>query len=411
MAREPAARSREIAAELRNQSEACAFVNPRLSDRLTEMAGAVERIHESIDRFAAIEGIADLLALHKKFTFCWMAKFNRLLGAFWMDALRGSDSTRRDTLRRALKVLQDVYVAVYLIKKGVSGDFEQWMTKIEENPLLCDNNFHEFLDERAHFAALNDDPSAEAVAQMATYIRHTCKSASAIKHLRESPPSEEYVSLRLPSLPDQAELWFIVNKKVSMAMMEIAQEVSRGAETLETGIKNTLRVVPSAGNESQQAADTFYTAAFLEHLLRVAKDDVRRQTIEHYRSLAETGHWSSAEARATYVLRYSKALLDHWRSLADPLSGLQDGTTLISDALPSIDVSMSPRLTRDLFFSRARLLENIGMWLSGAYQSAADDYARGLAVPKVAHELEARGSALTDYANTLTRIPSSPGCK
>lgn len=45
MGREPAARSPEIATELRRQSEACALVNPQLSDRLTEMAGAVERIH------------------------------------------------------------------------------------------------------------------------------------------------------------------------------------------------------------------------------------------------------------------------------------------------------------------------------------------------------------------------------
>lgn len=77
--------------------------------------------------------MADLLALHKKFPFCWMVRFNRLLGTFWMDALQGTDSTRRDTLRRALRFLRDVYVAVYLMKKGASGDFEQWITQIDEN--------------------------------------------------------------------------------------------------------------------------------------------------------------------------------------------------------------------------------------------------------------------------------------
>lgn len=271
MGREPAARSPEIATELRKQSEACALVNPQLSDRLTEMAGAVERIHECVNRFSAIEGMADLLALHKKFPFCWMAKFNRLLGAFWMDALRENDSTRRNSLRHALRFLRDVCVSVYLMQKGMSGDFEQWITRIEENPLLCDNNFHEFLDERAHFAALNGDPSAEAVAQTATYIRYICKLVSATKHLRQSSLSEEHVSFRLPSLPDQAELWFIVDE----AMLDIAEQVSNGSQTLEAGIHNALRTAPSAQNESQEAADTFYTAAFLEHLLRVAKHDCR----------------------------------------------------------------------------------------------------------------------------------------
>jgi len=332
MAREPAARSGDIALELRKECDACALVNPELANRLTSIADVVEQIHKSINRFAAIEGMADFLALHKDFPFCWSARFNRLLGAFWMDALQGSDTKRKDALRRALRFLRDVYVAVYLLSKVSPGSVESWITQIKENPLLCDTNFHEFLDERAHFAALNGHTFAEAFAQMASYIRHCCTTVSAITQLRQMTPSEEYVSVRLPLPPDLAELWFIVNEEFSTAMTEIAEEVNRGTQTLAAGIQAALRVGPKVEDESK-STDTFYAAAFLEHLLRVANDDISRQAIDCYRSLADTGQWSSAESRATYILRYSKALLNYWRLLGDPLTRLEHATGLIGDAL------------------------------------------------------------------------------
>ncbi len=407
MAREPAARCRDIALELQKQSESCASFNQDLAERLAEMAGAVRRIHESIDRFAGIEGMADLLAFRKEFQLSWSGKFNRLLGAFWTDALRANDAARQVALRRAFIVLRDVYVAVYLIRTGVSQDLEQWNTQIEEHPLLCDPKFHDFLDERFQFGARNGDASAETFAQMSGYIRQICKAVGVISRLREALPSEETIPVRMPLSPEMAELWFLVSKKFSMTAAEIAQEIGNGDRTLEAGIESALRAAPDFENVSKEASDTFYTSAFLEHLLRVANGDFARQAIGYYRKLADEGNWDTAEERATYVLHYAKALLNHWRDLADPLGGLEDGTSLITNALPLLDPNVSPRLMRDLFFSRARLLENVGIWQPPAYESAAEDYARGLAVPRVRHELEARGAALTDYANTLTKIPNS----
>jgi len=406
MVREPDARSADLALELRNESAACALLNPELASRLTQMANLVQQVHTSINRFAAINGIGDLLALHKDFPFCWSARFNRLLGAFWGDALRGADTERKNALRRALRFLRDVYVTVHSIRELSSGDIESWTMRVNANPLLCDGNFHKFLDERAHFAASIGDISAEPFAQIASYMRMWCKTVSAITKLERISPTEEEVPLRLPLPPDRAELWFIVTVEFSKEMLNIAEEVNRGTQTLEAAIETAVRVGPKEEADSDWT-DTFYTAAFLEHLLRVASHDTAGRAIIRYRSLVNTGRWHSQESRATFVLRYSKALLEHWRVLEDPLSRLEDATGLIGNAITLIDVSVSPRLMRDLFFARARLFENIGIWQPSAYELAAEDYSRGLGVSNVAHELEARGLALTDYANTLTRIPDA----
>jgi len=405
MAGESAARDPVIATELRNQSKDCAGVNQDLAERLMEMAKGVERLHEAVDQFAAVQTMADLLALHKRFPPAWLGKFNRLLGAFWGDSRKDNDTARQDSLRHAFRLLRDVYVAVYLIKTGVSQELDEWGAQIEQHPLLCDSNFHEFLDERFNFAAKVHEKSADGFAQMSSYIRQVCKSVTVLRSIRETPPTDDEVHVRMPLRPDWAELWFLVTQEFSMAATDIAREVNHGEQTLEAGIKNSLRVAPDFSNGSKEAGETFFTAAFLEHLLLIANEDITRQAISYYRRLADTGDWDSPEARATFILRYAKAFLNHWRDLADPVTALEDGAALISDGLPLIDENLSPRLMRDLFFWRARILENVGNWQPSAYQSAADDYARGLAVQKVKHELEARGSALTDLANTLKRIP------
>ncbi len=145
----------------------------------------------------------------------------------------------------------------------------------------------------------------------------------------------------------------------------------------------------------------------MEHLFRLSGPDVIRQALDSYRNLLNTKHWDRDEKRGTFALRYAKAVLSYWRYLTDPLPRLIETADVIEGALPSIDAELSPRLTRDLWFARARLLENVGIWKPGVYHAAAEAYQRGLSVPKIKHELEARGRALTDYANTLSRIKTT----
>ncbi|HLV89421.1 MAG TPA: CHAT domain-containing protein [Candidatus Sulfotelmatobacter sp.] len=404
MAREAGARNIDLIAELQKEATACAPLNPELASRLTQIANTVQQVHTSINRFAGISGINDLLSIHSDFPFCWTARFNRLLGAFWSDALRGSDNKRKEALRRALRFLRDLYVTVHSIKELSRGDAESWTTQIEHNPLLCEEGFHKFLDQRGHFAASIGDRSAELFSEIASYMRMCCKTVSAIKRLQERTSTDEDVLLRLPLSPDRAELWFIVTVEFSKEMVKIAEEVNRGTQTLEAALEAAVRAGPKDEGDSDWT-DTFYAAAFLEHLLRVASPEIAARAIVRYRKLMDTGHWNSQESRATFVLRYSKALLEHWRVLEEPLWHLEDATDLIGNALTVIKEEVSPRLMRDLLFARARHLENIGNWQPSAYELAVEDYSRGLAVSKVAHELEARGAALTDYANTLTKIP------
>jgi hypothetical protein len=78
-----------------------------------------------------------------------------------------------------------------------------------------------------------------------------------------------------------------------------------------------------------------------------------------YARLSEIGHWATAENRGIFVLHYTKAALNYWRYVETPLALLKKSVEVIQETLGTVDES-TPRLLRDLWVTRARLLENVG---------------------------------------------------
>ena len=413
MARESAARAADISPELLREADDCRQVNPNLAERLEAIGEEVARVNTSVDRFAAITGMADLLELNKSYEFSWLGKFNRILGGYWADALRSGDQQRIQGLRNGMKVLQSVYIAIHEAQKPEGKGRETWTRTLQSNPLLCDPHLHEFLDRRAHFAAKHNHPSAEGFAQLADYLRLCCKTVQAITKLEEhragTDGGDGFVEFRLPLKPEQAELWFAISKNFIATASDLAKKVNEGTVPIQNAITTIIQFPEGKkfarqDKEDKKSRATFFSSAFLEHLLLVASPGTRLDALNLYRDLVATGHWSSQESRATFVLRYAKAVLVHWRYFPDPSIRLHEAIDLIDETLPFVDVTKSPRLTRDLWFVHARILENIGIWEPEVYEAAAVSYQRGLDVPNIAFELEARGMALTDYANTLSRL-------
>ena len=416
--REAAGRAEDIAAELRREADAVAIANPSLSKRLSQIADEVDEVHDSVDRFAAIQNLTDLVALYRKYPVCHTATFNRLLGAFWLDALRDEKTARVKDLRHAMKLLSNIYVAVSLIQGANEMEPEVWAETIQDSEILRDPSFHEFLDQRARFAAKQKHASAQGFAQMASYIRFCCKTAPVLTGLKQAAASETEsdaeVVLRIPVSADQAELWFLVSEEFGVVASDLAGKVNSGALPLEGAAQQASNFRATDGapeiwdnGDDAKAKQTFFISAFLEHLLRLSNPDIIRQAIDYYRGMLNTAHWDRDEKRGTFTLRCAKALLNYWRYLSDPLPRLTEMAEEIEGVLPLIDAERSPRLTRDLWIVRARLLENVGIWQPEAYHLAAQAYECGLSVPNIKHELEARGMALTDYANTLSRIKST----
>lgn len=415
MGRESAARETDIAPELLREADACRQLNPDLASRLEQMGGAVTQVHMCVDQFAAVTSIAELVNVYKSYEFTWTGKFNRILGGFWSDALKSGDQSRIQGLRRGMKLLQNVYVAAHKTRDPKGKGEDSWTKKLQSSPLLCDPSFHEFLDRRALFAGKHNHPSAESFAEMAKYLRFCCKMAMAITKMEEQMAAggdgDGYVEIRLPLEPEQADLWFVISEEYSKAASALAKQVNEKSLALQDAVAAIVLFELPEGEyfvrkeqENSPTTATIFTSALLEHLLLIGSAESRVNALQHYRDLLTTGHWSSEEARATFVLRYAKAILNHWRYVPDPQNRLQEVADLLAETLLLVDPAKSPRLTRDLWIVRARLLENIGIWEPDAFEDAADSYQRGLDVPNIAFELEARGMALTDYANTLSRL-------
>lgn len=412
--REPAARENGIAEELRRQATELGRYQSSGVERLVEMAEAIEGFRKAVDDFARVETVGDLLEAYKARPLCHGSNFNRLVGAFWLDALRDGDLTRVTNLRRAMKVLSNVYAAIQEIATSGRLKPEDWARRIVASHILGDAKFHEFIHSRAHFLAKQNNPHAEDFAKLATFIRTFSRVAPAIVQIKDrgKAPVKDPIKVHIPVSPDRAELWFLISEDFVKLAERLAAEVAAGSRTIQSCVEEAAQYAarnPSPrqldAGDDEKTIEVFLGSAFLEHLLRLSKPSVIVGGLEAYARLSETRHWPTAEKRAIFVLHYTKAVLNYWRYVMTPLTLLKEAAELIQKTIATVDES-TPRLLRDLWVTRARLLENVGFWEPEAYGESLDAYERALAVTKVKHEAEARGRALTDYANVMSRLRS-----
>jgi len=412
---EPAAREDGIAEELRKEAAELALYQSSSVERLIEMAEAIEGWHEDVERFARVGSVGDLLEAYRARPLCHGSNFNRLVGAFWLDALRNGEAARLVDLRRAAKVLSRVYTAIQEIAKSGRLSKEDWARTIVASDILGDPKFHEFLDSRAHFLAKQKDSNAETFAKLAAYIRTCSRVAPSIVKIKDRDngvPIERPIKVHIPVSPDQAELWFLVSREFGRLAETLSNDVASGARTIQSSMDEAAQHLarnPSPhqldAGDNEKTIEVFLASAFLEHLMRLSKPPVIVGALEAYAGLSESVHWPTAEKRAIFVLHYTKAVLNYWRYVKTPLTILKDSAELIRETLGTVDES-TPRLFRDLWVTRARLLENVGFWEPEAYSDSLGAYERALEVAKVKHEAESRGLILTDHANTMSRLRS-----
>jgi hypothetical protein len=206
--REPAARESGVSEEVRREAEDVYRFNSSAAEHLVLIAKEIERIRDNIDRFAAIETVSDLLDLYRSRPICHSSNFNRLLGVFWLDALRIGEPATIANMRRGMKLLSNIYVAVNLIKHAKEMDPKEWARTIQADAILDDLSFHQFLNERAHFLAKQGNPLAEGFAQMATYIRTCSRLAPGITRIDERNSGGKVdgpIRVHIPVSADQAE--------------------------------------------------------------------------------------------------------------------------------------------------------------------------------------------------------------
>ena len=412
---EPAARENGIAEELRREAAELAFYQSSSVERLIEMAEAIEGWHEDVERFARVGSVGDLLEAYRTRPLCHGSNFNRLVGAFWLDALRNGEAARLVGLRRAAKVLSKVYTAIQEIAKSGRLSKEEWARTIVASDILGDPKFHEFLDSRAHFLAKQKNSNAETFAKLAAYIRTCSRVAPSIVKIKDRDngvPIEGPIKVHIPVSPDQAELWFLVSREFGRLAETLSNEVASGAHSIQSSMDEAAQYMarnPSPrqldAGDNEETIEIFLASAFLEHLLRLSTPPVIVGALESYARLSESVHWPTAEKRAIFVLHYTKAVLNYWRYVKTPLAILKDSAELLRETLGTVDES-TPRLLRDLWATRARLLENVGFWEPEAYSDSLESYEQALEVAKVRHEAESRGLILTDYANTMSRLRS-----
>jgi hypothetical protein len=386
--------------ELRNEANSCEIVQPNVADRLREMSNALQRTHELVNRFVEVGDMGALLKWYQLSPTCFSPAFFPVVECFLNDAISANDAPRVVAFRHALELRAKLVRMVEALPKTELSE------QIGQEPLLTDPAFHDFLETISRLLVGTNDDAAKGTRRIAEHLRYVTRLHSAYKHIKTQEPHNGRVRVRLPSRPEMAELWFLVDPEIADRLRTLAERVVSGQATIQESLKNATEFFsPVLIDESAAMVTVYSSAAFCEHLLCTERGEIVAQAIDLYKTIVDgkAAAEIEIESRATFVLRYANAIVRSWRQLPESEAVLSDTVSRITQALSNVTETQSPRLVRDLYFARARLLENLAVRDRDQYIAAERDYRAGLAVSAVAYESEARGRALGDLANTLTR--------
>jgi hypothetical protein len=392
-------RDRARVGELRARGQALALTNQPRAERLALIAAELERIHDCLDAAPGEGTVASLNAWLKLHPHGGWPGMRRLALRLCSDArARGDHATRRrligtlhayrtlDHFTRSLtgKSPWEVADAVFEQTAMPAHDFIAWLAIRGQGP----------------------DEHAQIALQMHEFLADLQRTRTPIQS--DGLPGEQ----RRLKTHDEAERWIEeMPALANQCIRAIADEgdperwpnlVARVVAWTIASYKPAPEMQDRAAHE--QAATVVATAVLCEVALRNGQHALIPLVLTTYRDLVAGDACARlpVPVRETYAYYYIYALARAWEGLRDPKPELRAAVALGESVLAGTERRRT-RLIRDLHFACARLYERLGEWDRAQYERACDHYRRGLEVSELAHELEPRGRALFDLANTLHR--------
>ncbi|UQA61840.1 CHAT domain-containing protein [Polyangium aurulentum] len=410
MVAEREARDRGLSHELETAA-AQESDNPAHAGRLMEMAEFVRTVHSLADAFTSVHDLPTLVAWFARSRHTFLSGFAALHRRLAGDASEAGDSARAQAFRRGLVAHVQLRRLLRRIARIHSLNEDAANEYLERNPNLCDQSLHHWLELAAQAVRSHRSEQAASYRFAREHLMLKCRRRAFITSISNAAQNaqqdsardsgNERTTLAVPLSPFWAENWHLLDMELNDTIIPIVDHIATGTISFHDAISQVAReALPSPVDVDRRI---HVMSIFAEQSLRTAGASVAPEVLSLYRSLIEL---RTAEPRfhATLVLHYATAMLLHFRALESPRTSLEEAVACIGRALAPLDSSRSPRLVRDLLFSRGRINENIGQWKPDAFSAAAEDLREGLAIAGVGHEREARGRALGDLANVLRRI-------
>ena len=398
-----------LAAELEQQAGDLSQYDVSSAGILLDMAEALRECHQLATVMAGCRDLAGLRDAASTCRLVWHPEFSRLMEAFADDAMAEGNQPLAESLIGARELRRRVWrVLETVLAPSSSTDLR---TRFEEEPLLRDPTLHDILHVRWKHGQQRGEPGMEQLARLIEYLRMRTRLDAAFTEPRQPVPGDSSrVRMRLPTTPDQAKWWFLFCFGPSEVerVFEIARGVIDGRIEIDDAVSRTAHLMNEEGRSTP--AQLYPWSILAEFLTRTATVAGIVRGLDLYQEKTQGVEWEASllEIQATFILRFSFALMRCWRAAPDGRTRLERIVQHISAVLPGLAEEISPRLIRDLLFERARARENLASWDTAQLTLARTDYESGLAISAVAHEVAARAGALSDLANVWRKLPAVP---
>lgn len=384
LAREPSLRAPRalegLAAELVREAET---TNAYAAERRTQQAEFVLEVARAVEQLRDVDTLAQLVDVYDDHDFLFAETFWSFVRLLTSDGAPSRAMQLHDALVNAaenMPALRDHSV-------------EELRVALRAGEVLADPSFHRWLVLRHRIAVRTGNVHATVIAQLLEWLVTLCRLTQPWTAVGPVPAGMQ--AFHMPSA--QAEAWFLMRPDLHEDLDELIARTSLGELALAVALEIVVRRYAFNAD-----AECFFAAYFLEHVLLSGDDALLAPALGEYRALCSRSE--NAHVRATTALRFGTALVVYWRRAAATREQLEDAADLLASTRTTVDPARSPRLARDLHFTRARLLECIGIWTPASLAAARTEFELGLAIRATAHERAPRGRALGGLANVLSAL-------
>lgn len=392
----PAARDPSLIEELRKESNNAAEA---LAKHLLARAEDLDGIRNLILEFLKVDNLDKLVNWHSITKYTFTRNLRLCMEAFFDDKSDASTALEKTQYRIALSVSKELEkllmsLQTYMTSKQHNDKF------FEQNPLLCSSAIDRWLELRSKV----DNEDTANVKRVREFLVIMCKMEKNFAEIRKRKPkknSDEKVNIPRPSRWFESEHWYLLHPPLNDQIDEVINQnlTTRPPELVDVIEK---AVLDFADKEFHVKDQDFLLAYTYCYLLSCGASEIFSSVFPRYECLIDKIKTSALpnDHKATAILRYGMAVL------RTKIFGLPEKATLIkltnlmNLATEMSDSTKSPKLVRDLHFTKARANELL-------YKSseAVEDYRKGLRILGAEHELEPRAMALNDLANTLSKLP------
>lgn len=386
------ARDLSLIKELINESNNAV---PSLEKHLLDRANDLDTIHKLVNDFSNVDNLDKLTDWFATSQYAFSEEIPNCIRAYHEDCSSAGLTEVCNKYDRAFIIISELTQLINSLQKHIRSE-EKDGSFFEKNEMLCSSAISRWLELRGQLG----DESSVNVKRIREYLVYMCALQRNLSNISKDLTGHENDRVRfaMPTRWFESEHWYLIHHPLNEEIEKVMRQNLAGVSRLD----NIENAVLGFAREKFHIKDEDFLLTYLYcYILSNASSPAFDGVILRYRNLINIvkNKPLPKDHIATYILRYGMAVMRTKIYYMPEEAILVELLELLTSALSIAEPNRSPKLVRDLFFTKARINEVLH-----ELPIAVSNYRDGLSIKGATHEVEPRAMAMSDLANTLIKM-------